>query len=79
MPEILHKHQVTTSCHKDWPHTFEQVEAYAGALRSQGKITCSCVCLQFAAELEPVMLLLIYNVVTEKRICPIGSLCSFCE
>lgn len=64
-------------CHKEWPHIFGQVEAYTCVLMSQGMIACSCMCLQFAAELEPVMLLLIYNIITKKRICPIGNLCSF--
>jgi len=64
---------VPSACHKEWPHIFEQVEAYTCVLMSQGLTAFSCICLQCAAELEPEMLLLIYNVITKKRICPIGN------
>lgn len=66
-----------TACSKEWPHIFEQVEAYTCVLMSQEKTACSCMCLHFAADLEPVMLLLIYNIITKKRISPIGNPCSF--
>lgn len=67
----------STACHKEWPHIFLQVEAYTCVLMSQGKIACSSMCLRFATELEPIMLLLIYNIITKKRIYPEGNLCSF--
>lgn len=47
------------TCCKEWPHIFKEVEVYTYILMSQGKIASSCMCLQFAAELEPVMFLLI--------------------
>lgn len=59
-----------TAYYEEGPHIFEQGEACIYLLMLQGKITYSVV-LVFAEKLEQVMLLFVYNIITNKRICSV--------
>ena len=59
-----------TACYEEGPRIFEQGEACIYVLMLWGKIAYSVVPV-FAEKLEQVMLVLVYNIITKKRICSV--------